>query len=285
MTRKTKAELLLLLVTLIWGSTFVITKNALDTTSPLAFISIRFVIATVLFTVIFYRKIDFNLSKISVAGWGVGLTMFLGYACQTVGLNYTSASHSGFITGLLVIFTPIFQIVIERKKLKKGTWFGVFLVLIGLFWLVNPTDNGQNTYFGDFLTLLCAIAFGLYIVLLDISSKKDNMYSLIFIQLISVAVGGMISAASIEVVIVDFNANLIYSAVYLAIFATIVSTYIQTRYQKETTPTKAAVIFTMEPVFSAILAFLFLGEMIGLMGIVGGMIIVVGLLLSEISNS
>lgn len=151
--------------------------------------------------------------------------------------------------------------------------------------LVNPGGVGSDTFYGDFLTLLCAISFAIYIVLLDISSKKDNLYTLTFLQMFITAVGGMLLSAFVEVTYVEFNMNLVISAVYLAVLATIVATFIQTKYQRETTPAKAAVIFTMEPVFSAVLAFLVLGEVIGLMGILGGMIIVAGLLLSELSKS
>ena len=285
MTSKTRAELFLLLITVIWGSTFVITKNAVATTSPLMFMSIRFGLASLLFLIFFYKKIDLDFRKVSTAGLGVGLTMLIGFACQTVGLKHTTASNSGFITGLLVIFTPIFQIIIERKWPKKGTIIGVILVTVGLYLLVNPGGVGSNTFYGDFLTLICAISFAIYIVLLDIASKKDNLYTLTFIQMLITAIGGVILSVFVEDIVVVFDMNLVISAVYLAVFATIAATFIQTKYQKDTTPAKAAVIFTMEPVFSAILAFLVLGEVIGVMGILGGMIIVTGLLLSELSKS
>jgi len=282
----TKAELFLLGITLIWGSTFVITKNALATASPLAFMSIRFGLASLIFWAIYRKEIDFKISKISLAGFGVSLSMLIGFATQTAGLKYTSASHSGFITGLLVIFTPIFQIIIEKKWPKWGTIMGVILVTIGLFLLINPQNIlDQNTLFGDFLTLICAISFAIYIVLIDVASKKDNIYFLTFLQMLIVAIGGIICSFFIEEVYVEFNTNLLISALYLAIMATIVATFVQTKYQKETTPAKAAVIFTMEPVFSAVLAFFVLGEMIGWTGMLGGMIIVSGLLLSELSKS
>lgn len=281
-----KAELFLLGITLIWGSTFVITKNALATASPLAFMSIRFGLASLIFWAIYRKEIDFKISKISLAGFGVSLSMLIGFATQTAGLKYTSASHSGFITGLLVIFTPIFQIMIEKKWPKWGTILGVILVTIGLFLLINPQNIlDQNTLFGDFLTLICAISFAIYIVLIDVASKKDNIYFLTFLQMLVVAIGGIFCSFFIEKVYVEFNTNLLISALYLAIMATIVATFVQTKYQKETTPAKAAVIFTMEPVFSAVLAFFVLGEMIGWTGMLGGMIIVSGLLLSELSKS
>lgn len=287
MIQERKAELWLLLITLIWGSTFVITKNALDDASPLLFIAARFTVATLLFVLFFYKKITFNLKKLSSAGWIVSLMMLIGFSLQTVGLKYTSASHSGFITGLLVIFTPIFQVIIERRLPTKGVVIGVIMVAIGLYLLVNPRDlMDESLLFGDFLTLLCAIAFAVYIVMLDVASKKDDIYTLIFAQLVVTSLGALMATFILETPSFGYlEVDLWISVVYLALMATIVATFLQTKYQKDTTPAKAAVIFTMEPVFSAVLAFLVLGEMIGLAGILGGIIIVSGLVISEIVKS
>lgn len=281
-----RAEIFLLLVTIIWGSTFVITKTSLDSASPLMFLGVRFLIAALIFGAVFHKRIFSAKFKPGKAAILVCLTLFVGFATQTAGLKYTSASHSGFITGLLVIFTPILQVIIEKKLPDRGVWFGVILVTIGLYLLVNPSSEiNSDVLFGDFLTLLCAIVYAVYIVYLDIASRETDIFQLTFYQFVTVFVFAFASAPFFETPYLTGNTDLWMALFYLAIMATIVTTFVQTRYQKETTPAKAAVIFTMEPVFSAVLAFFVLGEMIGLTGIFGGTLIVIGLLTSELSKS
>lgn len=281
-----KAEIYLLLVTLIWGSTFVITKTSLDQASPLMFLGVRFLIAALIFGAVFHKKIFASKFKPGKAAIFVCLTLFIGFATQTAGLKFTSASHSGFITGLLVIFTPIFQVIIEKKFPNRGVWFGVILVTIGLYFLVNPSSEiSGDVLFGDLLTLLCAIVYAIYIVYLDIASRETDIYQLTFYQFLTVVVFSFASAPFFETPYLTSDTDLWTALVYLAVMATIVTTFIQTRFQKDTTPAKAAVIFTMEPVFSAVLAFFVLNEMIGLTGIFGGTLIVIGLLTSELSKS
>lgn len=281
-----KAEIYLLLVTLIWGSTFVITKTSLDQASPLMFLGVRFLIAALIFGAVFHKKIFASKFKPGKAAIFVCLTLFIGFATQTAGLKFTSASHSGFITGLLVIFTPIFQVIIEKKFPNRGVWIGVILVTFGLYFLVNPSSElSGDVLFGDFLTLLCAIVYAVYIVYLDIASRETDIYQLTFYQFITVFVFSFAAAPFFETPYLTSDTDLWTALIYLAVLATIVTTFIQTRFQKDTTPAKAAVIFTMEPVFSAVLAFFVLNEMIGLTGIFGGTLIVIGLLTSELSKS
>ncbi len=286
MTDSRRAETLLLVVTLIWGSTFVVTKYSLANASPLLFLGTRFGIAAAVFGLAFHSRIFKNPFRLTRASAWVYLTLALGFAFQTAGLKFTSASHSGFITGLLVIFTPVFQVIIEKKWPHRGVWVGVILVTAGLYLLVNPGgDLTPEVLFGDFLTLLCALVYAIYIVYLDIASRETDPWQLTFYQFVTVVLFSFAAAPFFEDPYLSFRADLWVALIYLAIFATIITTYVQTRYQKYTTPAKAAVIFTMEPVFSAVLAFFVLNEALNLAGIIGGTLIVVGLLTSELSKS
>jgi len=165
---RTKAELFLFSCTVIWGGTFVIVKSGLEDSSPLQFVAIRFTIAAILF----FPFVAKSLRSISRKAWEggivIGSLLFLGFVSQTIGLTYTTASKSGFITGLLVVFTPIFQVVIERRAPKIGNVIGVILVTVGLYLLTSP--EGSEFNIGDLLTLFCAAVFGLYIVYLDSGS-------------------------------------------------------------------------------------------------------------------
>jgi drug/metabolite transporter (DMT)-like permease len=281
--KSAKAESFLLLTTLIWGGTFVVVKGALLDASPFSFLAIRFIIATLIILPFVLPQLGNVSSREWLAGFLLGVMLFIGFSTQTVGLLFTTASKSGFITGLLVVFTPFLQLIIEKRIPRPGNVLGVVLVLIGLFLLTSP--QGSEFNIGDALTLVCAFFFALYIVYLDIYSKLYSVIVLTFIQIAAVALLSLSGAFLFEEVKLQFTGNLVFALAYTAILATLLTTYLQTRYQRETTPTRAAIIFSLEPVFSAILAYFVLSEVIGKIGVVGGAIIVLGLITSEASDT
>lgn len=272
---------MLFLITLIWGGTFVAVKGSLDDVSPMLFLALRFSIATVLFVSIFFRRLSGLTGDTLKKGVILGILLCLGYGFQTYGLQYTSASKSGFITGLLVVFTPIFQWGIERRRPKLGNVIGVVLVTIGLWFLSAPAESDFNI--GDGLTLVCAILFALYIVLLGLYGKGHDAIHLTFLQL-AVTTALLMPGLGTEKMRITFSPGSLLGLAYTGVLATVITTFLQTQYQKDTTPTRAAVIFTLEPVFAAIFAYLILKEIIGIMGIVGGALIFSGLIVSELSD-
>jgi len=220
---------------------------------------------------------------------------FLGFSTQTIGLNYTTATKSGFITGTCVLFTPIFQYVFEKKKPGKGNLIGVFFVLTGLIVLSSKGNSildifhelGSGFNIGDFFTLLCAVFFAMYIVYLDIISKKYDYLLLVFLQISITAVMGIISViilsvSGLENIKFMFSGSLIFAFLYTSILATVLTTTFQTKYQKIVTPTKAGIIFSFEPVFSAVIAYYFIHEKISRFSFIGGILIFTGLLVSEL---
>ncbi len=216
------------------------------------------------------------------SGVVLGVLLYIGFAVQTVGLQYTTASKSAFFTGMLVVFTPIVQFIVEKRLPMLGNIIGVLLSAIGLFLLTSPEGSAFNI--GDALTLLCAILFGFYIVYLDVVSQRDDRDVLTFMQIFVCAVLGIIFAVSFEDIRFSVNSDLISSLLYLTIFATILTTWIQNRFQGDTTPTRAAVIFTLEPVIAATFAYYVRDEVLGTVGLVGAGVIIVGLLVSEFSG-
>jgi drug/metabolite transporter (DMT)-like permease len=282
LSKQRRAEFLLLATTLIWGSTFVTQKIGLVDVSPLFFVGSRFIIASLVLTVLFPKKIK-NIDKNAFQkGTALGILLCLGFVLQTVGLTYTSASKSAFITGMLVVFTPLMQFVIERQFPKLGNILGVLLVTIGLYLLTSP--EGSTFNLGDGLTLACAILFAIYIVYLDIVSKETDIFHLTFLQIVVTGLLSVILALLFENIRVEYTTSFLFVLFYLSLFATLLTTFIQTKFQKDTSPTRAAIIFSIEPVFAAVLAYLVLNEAIGLLGIVGGAVIVVGLLTSQLSD-
>jgi drug/metabolite transporter (DMT)-like permease len=282
-TRQSRAEAALLGTTLIWGGTFVAQKIGLQEISPVFFIAVRFTVAALFFLVLFGRRIFPIPGGAALKGCVLGLFLFLGFLSQTIGLQYTTASKSAFITGMMVIFTPLLQFVIERKAPNLGNILGVAMAATGLWFLTSPGGSAFNV--GDALTIICAFVFGVYIVYLDVISREMTTLQLTFLQTASVACFSLVGAAAFEDVVLVLSASSLVTLLYLTLLATVLTTYVQTRFQKDTTPTRAVVIFTIEPVFASVSAYFILNEHIGELGILGGGMIVGGVLVSELSDS
>lgn len=281
MTARTRAELVLFATTFIWGSTFVVVKLGSSDLSPSLFIVLRFGLGAFLLMLILARQLTTISAQTVKTGIFLGAMLGLGIVIQNYGIYYTTASKAAFITGLMVIFTPVAQLLLERRPPKTGNVFGVAIVVYGLYLLTSPTGSGIN--YGDFLVLVSAAIFGVYIVYLDIHSKDKKPIHLSFIQ---VAVTTLTAALFLpfEEIKLSLSSDTIIAIVYLGTFATVLTTYSQTRFQKDTTPTRAVIIFTIEPVIAAVLAYFMLDEVLGIAGIIGGGLIIVGILISEFSD-
>jgi drug/metabolite transporter (DMT)-like permease len=282
LTSRTRAESYLLSLTIIWGSTFVLTKFILEDASPLVYVAIRFFAASLLFGVLFFRRLR-TISKNGITkGLVLGVLLFFGFILQTIGMKFTTASKSAFITGLMVVFTPIFQLIIERKAPKIGNSIGVVLVAIGLYFLTSP--KGSEFNIGDALTLVCAVLFSIYTVYLSVYGKDHDPAHLTFIQFAFTALFAVIAIPFLETARLHMTFSFLLNLAYLAVMPTVVALYVMAKYQKYTTPTRSAIIYSMEPPFAAIFAFFIMGEHLGMMGAVGGIIILFGLIVSELSD-
>ena len=282
MVTRSRAELYLFSLTVIWGSTFVLTKVILESASPFVYVTLRFSLASLIFSVLFFRRIRALSRDALMNGTVLGVLLFIGFIVQTVGLKYTTASKSAFITGLMVVFTPIFQLIIERKPPKTGNVLGVILVVIGLYLMTSPKGSELNR--GDALTFMGAIAFGLYTVYLDIFGKRHDPAHLSIVQFISTAVLAFCSIPLLETARLSLNTNFLWILAYLAVMPTVVALYVMAKYQKYTTPTRSAIIYSLEPPLAAIFAFFIIGEVLGMWGIIGGTLILTGLIVSELSD-
>jgi drug/metabolite transporter (DMT)-like permease len=288
-TAQRRAEALLLAATVIWGSTFVVTKGLLDETSPLIYTSIRFLLAALIVALIFTRRIFTARGAVAVPGIILGLLLFTGFALQTIGLQYTSASKSAFFTGMLVVFTPIFHagaqrwLSLPRKSLLAGNLLGVVFSALGLFLLTSP--EGSEFTSGDGMTLVSAGLFAVYIVYLDKVSRAIDAMALTFIVFLSCGLAGGLAALVYEDSHITPGPDFFLPLGYLTLFATVIALGVQNRYQADTTPTRAAVIFSLEPVIAAVFAYFVRAEQLGPAGIAGGCIIFGGLILSELSEN
>jgi drug/metabolite transporter (DMT)-like permease len=278
-----KADLALLLMTAIWGVTFPVVKTSLEDASPFVFLLLRFGVAVlVLFLVARSRLRKFNRAVL-IPGGLLGVVFFLGFSFQTMGLGITTASRSAFITGLSVVFVPFISARLEKRSIGLASYLGVLLAVCGLWLITNPgTEASFNR--GDFLTLLCAFSFAFQIVLVQLYTRYHDYVHLLLLQFLVTILLSVPGALLLESAHLHVTSRLVTSVLFTAIVATVIAIGIQFRYQKLTTATRAAIIYTLEPVFAAFFAYLLLREMIHGRGWIGAGLILLAIALAEIGR-
>lgn len=278
-----KADLSLLFNAFIWGTTFTVVKNAMADMEPYAFLFIRFTLASFIVLPLIIRTDRYKTLPWK-AGMLAGVFLFIGFAAQTIGLQYTTASKSGFITGLNVVFVPIFAAIFEKRMLRTNSGFAVVLAVIGLYLLTNPGAQAFNQ--GDAWTILCAAGFALHIIALDWYSRRVDYFGLFFLQIVTVAVLSAVAVPfennGFQLFPKGVTTNILFAVIITAVFATAVAFFIQNWAQRITTATRTALILTMEPVFAAITAYFFLTEKLGWMGLLGALVILAAIIIAEI---
>jgi len=280
MVRQKQAEIFLVIATLFWGATFLITKISLSMASPLFLQAMRFILAAIFFTLLNFKKLKGKWDrKLILAGLLMGFLMFLGFGAQTLGLKYTTVSKSSFITYSFAPLVPPLQYLLLKQKVNKANLLGLFFVVIGLYLLTNPEGGEFNL--GDSITLFCAVGFSLYLVLINKFSPHYNVYKLILIQFIVTAVLTMGLSLYFDGLFWTVEPGFWFSVLYLALFGSVVSIVLMNKYQKYVTPLKATLIYALEPVFSFVLAITIYHEVINLSLMTGIVFILAGVFLSE----
>lgn len=287
MSRSIKAHLLLVLVTLIWGSTFVLVKAALRDASPLALNTARMLLAAILLTA-YYRK---NLSGLTrpaaLMGCAVGVFLFLGYALQTTGLALTTPSKSAFLTGVSTVLVPIVLITFWRTRIHLWRAVGIFLALTGLFLMTVPAGRQNladfaNVNTGDLLTIGCAIAFAFQIVFLGRATQRFPFEQMAVLQIGVAAVLMLVTTPLLEHPRLALNQTVIAAILITGVLGTALAFTVQAWAQQFTPATHAALIFTLEPVFAWLTSFVYLRERLGIRSGAGALLILAGVLISEL---
>ncbi len=280
-----KAESYLLLVTLIWGGTFTFTKIGLDYCPPFLYISIRFAIALAISYLFFgkhIRKID---KATFIHGTVLGLLFGTGFIFQTYGLKLTTVSKSAFITGVTVAIAPFVFWLVERRKIQVWPKVGVMIATIGLWIFTNPDFDNVNT--GDVVTLISTVFWAFYITYMDVFTRGKKGFAhtiqLVFIQFAASLFVSLIAFAVFESAsfAIDLSPTLIISFAYNGIIASFFLTLIHTAVQRYSTPVKAAIIFSLEPVFASIIAVAFIHEILNGRELAGAGILLLGVVTSE----
>jgi len=275
------ADLSLSFIAIIWGSTFIIVKQSVENTPVFSFLFMRFALAGMLLILINAPKLKVIDKGVLADGAMLGMALFLAYAFQTFALTFASASITAFITGLFVVFVPILSSVFLRKLPRQEAIVGVIFATIGLAFI---TLQGKFLLsFGEFLALVCAFFIAIHIILTDKLSRRNDFGLLTMVQVSMVALFSLIFSLFLDprIIPVQFNNQLIFSLIINGIFATAIAFVIQTGMQKHTTPTKAAIIFIMEPVSSTFFSYWIGGELLTVKQYVGTSFILLAMVFTE----
>ena len=283
-TRLVQAEILLVLITIIWGSTFTIVKKALLQVSPVMLVALRFWIATAVVAVFMKGQFRHIRSGTIVKGLALSVAFVGGFVLQTLGLRETTVSNSAFITSLCVILVPVLGFVIFRYRLSVQTSVGILMATAGLILLLADSSN-FSLHSGDFLTLICAIMFAFHILFLGRFVRQINYRQLIFIKMAFSAVLCSLMAPFLESPFVIWDSCLVFYLFVLGVLATAAAFFIQGWAQQYSNPNHTALIFSLEPVFATVFAFVILGQRFSAKEWAGGILILAGILASEIRRS
>lgn len=277
------ADGLLLLVAIIWGGGFPAVSLAVQDGMGVAqLITLRFLIAGGVMALVF-RKQLVHLKKLEVlAGVLAGLCLFMGFAFQTLGIQYTTASKNAFITSSYVLLVPLMSLLFFKTKIKGSQWIGILVMIVGISVLSLERDFSVNV--GDLLTLICAIGFALQIIITGVVINRCNSYCFTIIQLLTVALISFIwSLFSEPWAAFSFSSGV--AIVYLGIFSTLVAYLLQTIAQRYTSEAKVGLILSTEALFGAILSVMILHEPITSRLVLGGLICLIAILMIEFDFS
>lgn len=277
--RLSRQEVLLVVITMIWGGTFLAIHHALAYTGPLFFVGARFLIAALLLALLTFRALGRPTRTELVAGGLIGASIGAGYIMQTVGLQTIPSSTSAFITALYVPLVPVLQWLVLRRPPSLMAWIGITLAFVGLILVANPDGARLSFGGGEYWTLASAVAIAIEIILISVYANRVDAKRVTVIQLLVAALLSFLVMwpAGEPVPAVSWTLAITVGALGAA------SALIQFGMnwaQKTVSPTRATVIYTGEPVWAGIIGRL-AGERLPLLALLGGLLIVLGVLVSE----
>ncbi len=278
--KKRLADIGLVYCAAVWGSTFFIVKGALNSVDPVALVGLRFLIAALLMLPFAVRHAKLN--SWLKQGFVLALIHAALYLTQTLGLVYTSASNSGFITGLFIIFIPLLMFFLRGEKPGPLQGVSAGLAILGL-WLLTGGTGGLNR--GDLLTLVAAATYAAHVVFTDKYTKAGaDPLMLAFHQFWIIAIISFVLVWVTGRPLTVSATGTWWVIGFLAVFPTLTAFYVQALAQKESAPFRVGLIFTLEPVFAAAFAWTIGGESFLPAKAIGGALIVAGMLSGELSG-
>ncbi len=275
---------ILLLSAFFWGVSFNMIQETIKTVPVFTFHLFRFGIAGLILFFFLKDKKALVHRQTLLFGVTLGVILFFGYSLQSFGLHHTSSTNSGFLSGLGVIFVPFLAIIVNREKMKLHHWFGTVFALGGMFLFFYNPEMTLNFNSGDYLTLGCAAFWGVQIVLVSRFAKKVNLIALTIVQLWTVALLSGIGSP-FEWGIVRFSGISVFTILFTALFCTAFAFLSQTWIQVRVSPIRVALIYSLEPIFAAIVDYLLHLNAWSLIQFCGATAMLLGIIYSQIGQS
>jgi len=280
--RSWQADGILLLVAISWGVTFALVQDAIEEMPVYTFLFWRFGFAFLLMAVVAWKhwhKLNVPTLYASVL---LGILNFSAFAFQTYGLTETLSSTVAFITGLNVIFIPFLALILFRRSVSGYAVLGALIAVMGLWLLTGQSRLGMGV--GELYTLICAVLFSLHILFTDRFVQRYDVILLVTIQFGVIALASLMTGILVDGSIVPstYNKSFLIALVATVLFATVFAFWAQTSMQRFTTPAKTALIFTMEPLSAAVFGYLYAGEILSSVQMLGGGLMIAGVLVAEL---
>lgn len=310
MRRDVRAEGFLVLTTLIWGGTFAVIKGGLQDISPLLMVGIRFILAAALAWPVLVRgdsgietpRRRYFDSRTWLWGTLIGLAMLAGYAGQTIGLKYTSVARSGFLTYSFAFFVPFLQFLILGKRPGWGNLLALMVVIWGMSFITDPATGGITLASlspvrifgmtrdimngglnkGDIFTLAGAVGYAFYVVLLDKGSRVCHPGALTVLQMLICGIFALILVPFFEIPVLVISWRLAGAMFYLVVLGSVVALALMNWFQRRLTPLRAVLIYAMEPIFAALIAWVFFASGMSIREIIGAILILGGIVVSDL---
>jgi drug/metabolite transporter (DMT)-like permease len=272
------ALLALVAVTAVWGVTFVQVKDAVELYPLFAFLAVRFAIAAAVLAVPAAGRLRTLGRSGWLAGASLGLLLAAGYALQTAGLERTTVSSAGFITGLYVVFTPVLALLLFRSRVGRPVWLGVALAVAGLAML---SGVGAGDPVGDLLVLAGSAAYSLQIVLMERHAPRHDAVAFTQAEMLAAFGGFAIVTLATGQVEVPRGWTVWGALLVTGVFASALGFLVQTWAQRRTSATRTALAFAMEPVWAGLFGFWLAGDRLGVLGWGGCAVIMAGIVVAE----
>jgi drug/metabolite transporter (DMT)-like permease len=273
-----KPLLLLVVVTAVWGVTFVQVKDAVAVYPLFAFLALRFAIASCTLAAPAATRVrSLGRAGIGAAAFA-GALLGAGYALQTAGLERTSVSSTGFVTGMYVVLTPLLALVCFRTRLGATTWCGVLLATVGLALLAGVHGGSP---LGDLLVLAGAAVYSLQIVLMERYAPRYDALAFTLVEMLTAFAGLLVVALVAGQLSVPHGWTVWAALLVTGVFASALAFLAQTWAQRRATATQTALAFSLEPVWAAFFGFTLAGDRLGVTGWLGCLVIMAGIVIAE----
>ena len=282
--RVLKYDLIPLLMTIIWGATFLVTKDTLKLIGPFTYLSLCYLVATVTLVGIFHKRLKRITRAEFFCGLLIGVVLFAGYGLQTVGMQWASVSKSGFITGLYVPLVPLLSLLFLRQRIAITAWIGVLLSLVGLLFLSVNKQLSVSIGLGEWLLLGCALAFAVQIVLISKFAPHMDAINLAIIQL---ALTAVLSLIAVPLHHEPIAAPPLLAWVPVCLLGTLDMAFTlvgMNWVQQYISSTRATLIYSLEPLWAAFFGVLIAGDVLGLIAWIGCGCIFIGMIVGRLEK-